>query len=202
MMTTKPAALDVSDIPTYGFGHRSLQWWATASMMLIEGMVFAMIIMSYIYLKGRVPHWPPSGQSPDLLWGSVNTVVLLASCVPNALANSAAKRFDLAKVRLWMAACMIFGLAFNIIRFVEFGALNVRWDSNAYGSIVWVLLGFHTTHVLTDLLDTGVLTALVFFGPMDEHKFVDVSENTVYWYFVVLTWLPIYALIYFAPRIV
>ena len=132
----------------------------------------------------------------------MNTVVLLVSCVPNALAKSAAERFDLARVRLWMAACMIFGLAFNVIRFVEFGALNVRWDSNAYGSIVWVLLGFHTTHVLTDLLDTGVLTALVFFGPMDEHRFVDVSENAVYWYFVVLSWLPIYALIYFAPRIV
>ena len=128
--------------------------------------------------------------------------MLLASCLPNALAKSAAERFDLANVRLWMAACMIFGLAFNVIRFVEFGALNVRWDSNAYGSIVWVLLGFHTTHVLTDLLDTGVLTAVTFFGPMDEHRFVDVSENTVYWYFVVLSWLPIYALIYFAPRIV
>jgi heme/copper-type cytochrome/quinol oxidase subunit 3 len=202
VVTATSVALDVSEIQTYAFGHRSLMWWGTACMMAIEGMVFAMLIMSYIYLKGRVPHWPPSGPPPDLLWGTVNTVVLLVSCVPNALAKAAAERFDLAKVRLWMAACMIFGLAFNVIRFVEFGALNVRWDSNAYGSIVWVLLGFHTTHVLTDFLDTGVLTALVFFGPMDEHRFVDVSENTVYWYFVVLSWLPIYALIYFAPRIV
>ena len=195
-------ALDVSEVQTYGFSHRSLQWWATASMMAIEGAVFAMIIMSYIYLKGRVPHWPPSGLPPRLFWGTLNTIVLIGSCLPNALAKVAAERFDLAKVRLWMAACMIFGVAFNVIRFVEFGALNVRWDSNGYGSIVWVLLGFHTTHVLTDLLDTGVLTMLVFFGPMDEHRFVDVSENTVYWYFVVLSWLPIYALIYFAPRIV
>jgi heme/copper-type cytochrome/quinol oxidase subunit 3 len=43
---------------------------------------------------------------------------------------------------------------------------------------------------------------MVFFGPMDEHRFVDVSENSLYWYFVVLTWLPIYGFIYFAPRIV
>lgn len=195
-------ALDVSAIPTYAFGHRSLMWWGTASMMVIEGMVFAMIIMSYIYLKGRVPHWPPSGPGPDLLWGTVNTVVLLLSCVPNALTKKAAERFDLAGVRLWLTICMVFGFAFNIIRFVEFGALNVRWDSNAYGSIVWVLLGFHTVHVITDVLDTGVLTVLTFVGPMDEHKFVDVAENTMYWYFVVLTWLPIYAVIYFAPRIV
>src|SRR4051812_15992133 len=30
-------ALDVSAIPEYGFGHRSLLWWATAGMMIIEG---------------------------------------------------------------------------------------------------------------------------------------------------------------------
>ena len=202
MMTTKAAALDVSDIPTYWFGHRSLQWWATASMMLIEGMVFAMIIMSYVYLKGRVPHWPPSGPGPDLFWGTLNTVILVVSCLPAALAKKAAERFDLPKVRLWMAIALAFALAFNIVRAFEFTALNVRWDSNGYGSIVWVLLGFHTTHVLTDFLDSAVLTVLTFVGPMDEHKFVDVSENSLYWYFVVLTWLPIYALIYYAPRIV
>jgi cytochrome c oxidase subunit I+III len=201
-MSEARAALDVSEIPTYGFGHRSLLWWGTACMMVIEGMVFAMLIMSYLYLKGRVPYWPPAAPSPDLLWGSVNTAVLVASCVPNALAKSAAERFDLAKVRLWLAVCLIFAAAFNIIRFVEFGALNVRWDSNGYGSIVWVLLGFHTTHVVTDLLDSIVLAALIFFGPVDEHRFVDVSENAMYWYFVVLSWLPIYALIYFAPRLV
>jgi len=37
-------ALDVGELPTYGFGHRSLLWWATASMMLIEGMVFAIAL--------------------------------------------------------------------------------------------------------------------------------------------------------------
>jgi cytochrome c oxidase subunit I+III len=35
---------------------------------------------------------------------------------------------------------------------------------------------------------------------MEGKRFVDVSENAVYWYFVVLSWLPIYAVIYGAPR--
>jgi cytochrome c oxidase subunit III len=194
-------ALDVSAIPEYGFGYRSLLWWATASMMVIEGMVFAMVIVSYVYLKGRTPHWPPSGPSPDLFWGTLNTIVLLASTVPNQFAKKAAERFDLGGVRLWLAVCLVFALAFNIIRFVEFQHLNVRWDSNAYGSVVWVLVGFHTVHVLTDFLDSGVLTALIFVGPVDEHRFVDVSENALYWYFVVLTWLPIYAVVYFGSRV-
>jgi cytochrome c oxidase subunit III len=194
-------ALDVSEIQDYAFGHRSLMWWGTACMMVIEGMVFAMIMMAYIYLKGRVPHWPPSGPPPDLLWGTVNTVVLLASCVPNALAKAAAERFDLAKVRLWMAACMMFGLAFNIIRFVEFGALNVRWDSNAYGSAVWLLLVLHTVHLFTDFYDTLVLWILMRTGPIEGKRFLDVSENAFYWYFVVIAWVPLYAIVYLAPRL-
>jgi heme/copper-type cytochrome/quinol oxidase subunit 3 len=46
-----------------------------------------------------------------------------------------------------------------------------------------------------------VLTAVLFFAPVDEHRFVDVSENALYWYFVVLTWLPIYAVVYFGSRV-
>ena len=202
MSAPSTRALDVSELPTFGFGHRSILWWATMCMIAVEGTVFALSITSYVYLKGRVPHWPPGVDVPALRWGTLNVIILLLSTVPNQLAKNAAEHFDLPRVRLWMMVCMVFALAFNIVRFLEFGALNVRWDTNAYGSITWLLLGLHAVHVLTDFLDSGVLTAVVFCGPMDEHRFVDVSENTMYWYFVVASWLPIYALIYLAPRLV
>ena len=64
-----------------------------------------------------------------------------------------------------------------------------------------MFLSFHTTHILTDVLDTGVLAALLFLGPIEERRFVDTAENAVYWYFVVLVWLPIYGVIYWAPRL-
>ncbi len=197
----RSVALDVGELPTYGFGHRSLLWWATMCMIAIEGTVFALAIASYIYLKGRNPHWPPAVGNPRLLWGTLNLIVLLVSAVPNQLAKNAAERFDLSGVRLWMAVALVFALAFNIIRFLEFSALNVRWDTNAYGSIVWFLLGLHTVHVVTDFGDSLVLGLLMFVGPVDENRFVDVSENAMYWYFVVLSWIPIYAVIYLAPRL-
>jgi heme/copper-type cytochrome/quinol oxidase subunit 3 len=127
--------------------------------------------------------------------------VLLASLLPNELAKNASERVDLAKVRLWLVVCLAFGIVFNAIRVYEFASLNVSWDTNAYGSVVWLLLGLHTTHILTDVIDTSVLTVLMFVGPVEEKRFVDVSENAVYWYFVVLTWLPIYGVIYWAPRL-
>lgn len=194
-------AIDVSPLPSFGFSHRAMLWWVTAGVMLIEGSMFALMIMNYLYLKGRNPHWPPTGEPPALLWGTLNTAVLLASLVPNELAKRAAERFDMRGVRRWMVVAILFAVAFNAIRVFEFRALNVWWDSNAYGSVVWTLLGLHTTHIVTDLLDSAVLAALFFAGPLEQKRFSDVSENAFYWYFVVLAWLPIYALIYFAPRV-
>ena len=202
-MTTHPRlALDVAPLPRYAFGHRSVLWWATLCMIAIEGMAFALVMTSYLYLKGRMPHWPDGVPEPRLLWGTVNVAIMIVSMVPNELTKRAAERFDRGAVKLWIAISVACALAFTAVRFFEFAALNVRWDTNAYGSVTWTLLGFHTVHVLTDLIDTIVLAAIMFVGPVDEHRFVDVSENAFYYYFVVLSWLPIYGLLYLAPRIV
>jgi cytochrome c oxidase subunit I+III len=104
-------------------------------------------------------------------------------------------------VRICLLASIAFGLVFSAVRGFEFAALNVQWDTNAYGSIIWALLALHTTHIGTDLADTMVLTALMFTRHGHGRRFVDVSENSFYWYFVVLTWLPIYAVIYLVPRV-
>jgi heme/copper-type cytochrome/quinol oxidase subunit 3 len=199
---SRAAALDVSALSTHAFGHRSVMWWATMCMVAIEAMAFALAITSYLYLKGRVPHWPPSGPSPGIFWGTLNVGILIVSAWPNLLAKKAAEKFDLRGVQLWMTVALAFALAFNIVRFVEFRHLNVRWDSNAFGSVTWFLLGLHTVHVLTDFMDSTVLAAVMFCGKVDETRFVDVSENAMYWNFVVISWLPIYAVIYLAPRIV
>ena len=202
---TSPArrfALDVAPLPTYGFGHRSILWWATICMIAIEAMAFALVITSYLYLKGRVPHWPAAVPVPGLFWGTVNLAIMIVSMVPNELTKRAAERFDRGSVKLWITASAALAIAFTIVRFLEFSTLNVRWDTNAYGSVTWTLLGFHTVHVLTDVVDTIVLAAIMFVGPVDEHRFVDVSENSFYYYFVVLTWLPIYGVLYLAPRLV
>jgi cytochrome c oxidase subunit III len=129
-------------------------------------------------------------------------VLLLASAVPNALAKKAAEKIDLRGVRVWLVVAILVGVGFNIIRAFEFLHLNVTWTNDAYGSVVWTLLGLHTVHIATDVVDTCVLTALMFVGPVEEQRFVDVEENAIYWYFVVFTWLPIYGVIYWAPRII
>jgi heme/copper-type cytochrome/quinol oxidase subunit 3 len=195
-------ALDVSGLPPGAFGSRALTFWGTLGIVFIEGTAFALAIGMYFFLVSRSPAWPPGGVAPpDLTWGTLNTLILLASALPNELARRAAEHVDLRRVQIWLVVCLAFAVAFNVVRFFEFAHLNVSWDRNAYGSIVWLLMGLHTTHIITDFLDSTVLTTLMFTGPVEEHRFVDVEENAVYWYFVVLAWLPIYGVIYWAPRL-
>jgi cytochrome c oxidase subunit 1/cytochrome c oxidase subunit I+III len=158
---------------------------------MIEGSMFVLVVIVYFVLRLRAAEWPFSLPPPSLTYGTWMTVVLLISAVPNMMAKHAAERLDLPKARTMMVVCCAFGLAVTAIRVFEFTGLNCRWDSNAYGSIVWVIMGLHTTHVVTDVVDTIVLTALIFTAHANPRRLVDVSENALYWNFIILTWLPI-----------
>lgn len=198
---TTQLVLDVRTLPSFAFGHRSLMWWSTMGLMLIEGTVFAIAVMMVFYLRARAPAWPMAADPPQLLWGTLNTLVLLVSLWPNQLAKNAAERGDRSRAALWLSACLVASVAFLVIRGFEFASLNVSWYANAYGSVVWLLLGLHTTHLITDTVDTAVLAVLLFTGPFEGKRLVDVSENALYWYFVVLSWLPVYGVIYWASRL-
>src|SRR5205085_10066778 len=156
----------------------------------------------YLYLMSAAATWPINSPWPDLLPGTVVTLMLIASVVPNYLVSKWAEQQDLRKVRIGMVMMSLAGIAPLIVRGFEFPALNVNWDSNAYGSSVWILLGLHTTHIITDVVDTLVLAALMFTGHADNpRRFGDVQDNAMYWNFVVVTWLPIYGCIYWIPRL-
>ncbi|MBI2769819.1 MAG: cytochrome c oxidase subunit 3 [Burkholderiales bacterium] len=170
-------------------------------MIAVEATVFALAIATYFYLRSHADTWPLAGKPPDLLWGTLNTVLMLASALPNHLAKRAAEAHQLRKVQLWVSICLAMSLLFLVLRVFEFRALNTGWDSNAYGSIVWTLLGLHTLHLATDFYDSAILTLLLFIGPLEGKHMLDVSENSFYWYFVVLAWVPIYLVIYWAPRL-
>jgi len=192
--------LDVSALPDYAFGHQGLIWWGTVGFMVIEGSLFIMSLVTYFVFRTRVDEWPPAQPNPDATLATVNTLVLLVSLLPNALAKKAAEQMDLRGVHRWMFVMLLFGAVFLTIRAFEFSALATMWDSNAYGSIVWFIMGLHSAHLLTDVVDSAVLLALMYTRHVEPKRFVDVSENSLYWYFIVFSWIPVYVTIYFAPR--
>jgi cytochrome c oxidase subunit III len=194
--------LDLAKLPMHGLGAASVTWWGTLAFMLIEGTGFALAIAVYLYLMSLAATWPIDAPKPDLLPGTLVTLILLASLIPNLLMSRWAEQQNLDKLRIGMVVMSLFGIAPLVVRFFEFPALKINWDTNAYGSIVWTLLGLHTTHILTDLVDTLVLAALMFTRHGNNtRRFGDVQDNAMYWNFVVATWLPIYGCIYWIPRL-
>jgi heme/copper-type cytochrome/quinol oxidase subunit 3 len=194
--------LDLTKLPPHGLGLASLTWWGTLAFMLIEGTGFALSIVVYLYLMSLPQQWPLNAPPPDLLPGTSLTALLMASLVPNILIARWARQQNLAKVRSGLIIMSLLGVAPLIIRIFEFPAMHISWDQNAYGSIVWVMLGLHTTHIMTDLIDTLVLTCLMFSRHGDNpRRYGDVSDNAMYWNFVVATWLPMYVCLYWVPRL-
>jgi heme/copper-type cytochrome/quinol oxidase subunit 3 len=209
MASTAPSpqpnfALDLEPLETHAFGNRSLTWWGIVAFFLIEGTAFALAIAAYFFLMSWDHAWPPPPLNPpDLLAGTLFTIVILVSEIPNTLIKWAAEKYALPRVRGLLVLMSLIGLVLLVVRAFEFNSLNVFWYQNAYGSAIWMLLVLHTTHIVTDWVDTLVLAALMFTPHGTEgRRFVDCSENAVYWRFVWLCWLPIYALIYWLPRLV
>jgi cytochrome c oxidase subunit III len=195
-------ARDLSDLPTFGFGPRTLTWWGTLGFMALEGSGFVLAVGSYLYLMTLAPKWPLNAAQPDYGPGTVVALLLVISMPLNMLLSRWARQQDMPKVRWGLIGMSILGIAPLIVRWFEFPALLVRWDSNAYGSVVWFLLGLHTAHLITDVGDTLVLTALMFTRHgYNGRRFSDVSDNAFYWDFVVLSWLPIYFVLYWLPRL-
>jgi cytochrome c oxidase subunit 3 len=194
--------VDLSDLPMHAGGSASATWWGTLGFMLLEGSGFALVIAIYVYLMGLAPVWPPGGQAPDLFAGTAVTVVLLASLVPNHWIVRWAEAREIRKVRIAIVVMAVLGVLPLVLRFFEFASLNVSWDDNAYGSILWLMLGLHTTHLVTDVGETVVIAALM--ATRHGHnprRLGDVQDNALYWTFVVLTWLPVYLCIYWVPRL-
>ena len=192
---------DISRLPASGFRSHSLWGWAAMAFMLMEGTGFALAGAAYIYLMGGAERWPLEGPPPDLLWGTLMTVLLLASLPPTFALSRAARRREVGPTQRWAVVVFLLNALALVVRGFEFPHLNIRWDQDAYGSITWALMLLHTTHLVTDFIDTLFVTLLLFTHPVDSERFSDVDDDAVYWTFVVAAWIPIYLLVYWAPRL-
>ena len=194
-------ALDVSEYPDIAFGHRDLMWWGTVGFMVIEGFTLALCLVVYLYLWKNFETWPPAGtEVPTLLAPTVQLAVMLASLPLMNRMQRAAQRFDLRAVRLALAASSALIVAMCVLRALELRALHVRWDTNAYGSAQWLVVGTHGTLLLVEAVEMIGMAAVFWFGATEEKHFSDVADVALYWEFLVLAWLPVYVLCFLGPR--
>jgi cytochrome c oxidase subunit III len=212
-MTTTAAArhvLDVSHLPKAALDHRSPIWWGNLMMMLIETTMFAITIAAYFYLRLNFDQWPPVQSNflppnfhpvPDLGIPTVNLLVMLASTAPMVFADRRALRIDRRGVTVGLVACIALGLVAITLRWFEFHALKFRWDDNAYGSLVWLILGLHLTHLIAGTCENSVMLAWLLVHGLDKKHARDVRVGALYWYWIAATWVVLFAIVFIYPRL-
>jgi cytochrome c oxidase subunit III len=201
MKSLRPAG-DIGHLPTVTFGHRSLMWWGTLGFMVIEGWTVALLVASYFYIRQNYEAWPPLRTPyPSLLIPTINLAILLVSLIPARIAQRKATQLDGPAVKRWLVIMSVICVLALVLRWWELWAINTRWDTTAYGTAAWVIVGFHTSLLALDIIDTLGLTLFWHIKRMPVKAFSDTSDNSFYWYFTVGIWIPIYLIVYVGPRI-
>jgi cytochrome c oxidase subunit III len=193
--------IDVSGLPETTFDSSGVLWWGNCVMFAIEATTFVIVWAVYAYLRLREPDWPPGrDEMPRLLWGTLSAVATILVGFLAYHADRAARRKRIVPIRRNLVFLVLSGLVLIALRAAEMKALAFKWDSHAYGSVVWVTLGLHLCHLIACTLESLVVAIVFYVGPVFEKHLLDVRVTGLYWYFVVAMWLPTYALIYLVPR--
>lgn len=203
--------LDVSDLPASAFDVRAPLWWGNTLMILIETTTVALTIATYFYLHRNYALWPPPNgnvlppirnTNPDLLLSTSNTALLLLSLLPAIWIDRSARAGDRTAVVIGLALLFVIGIGANLLRAFGFEAIHFKWYDNAYGSIVWLMLGLHMTYLVAGTMEFFVMLLWLALHPMDEKRALDITLCSAYWYWVVATWVVLYIVIYFTPRVI
>ena len=193
--------LDVSGLPTHAFGHRAPLWWGVILMVAIEATAMGLLLVSYFYVRGNYDVWPPTPLSPAAFRLAVIEALILAASFPAiVICARAARREQLAPTRRWLVVATALGAAMLVVRGFEIPNIPFHWAQHAYGSVFWMIFGLHIAHVLTGVLENAMLIALLWTGPVEKKHFGDIEASALLWYFVVLEWVPAFAILYLEPR--
>jgi len=186
------------------FSHHAPSWWGNRLMIFIEGAAFAILAASYFYIWWNFDAWPPPRTHlPDLGIPSINLLVLAVSAAPFWNAARLAQRHERpVVVGAWLTLSGLFGLGAIVFRVFEFKALHTRFDSNAYGSITWAILAVHFAHLLAGTLETLLIALAMLVGPVEKKHYADATVVAVYWYFIVISWVALYMIVFIAPRVI
>lgn len=159
----------------------------------------------------HIAFWPPIGIKPLIPWKIplLNTFVLIGSGVTVTWAHKAVKihnklsyddrRWD------WVLDEGVFALGWTIFLGVCFTALQVYeyyWASfsirdGIYGSTFFLLTGFHGMHVIAGTIFLVVcLFRLRYLHFRYKHFHFGLDAAVLYWHFVDVVWIVVFALIY------
>ena len=193
-------------------------------LLLSDTFIFSCFLLSYMTarMSTTVP-WPnPSevfalrigGEQVPLILIAIMTFVLISSSGTMAMAVNFGYRGDRAKTAALMLATAAFGATFVGMQAFEWTKLIVEgvrpWanplGAPQFGSTFFMITGFHGTHVTIGVVFLLVIARKVWRGDFDTKRrgfftsrkgnYEIIEITGLYWHFVDLVWVFIFALFY------
>lgn len=161
-----------------------------------EVMFFAGLFAAYFVLRSENDPWPPAGTHLDVAQAALSTVLLLTSSFTMHLAVRAAERDDHRRVGRWLAVTLTLGALFLVNLGLEWWSLDFQLDTDAYGTIYYLITGFHGLHVLGGLVLMLSVAGLVLGRGSRAPIGPSVAVTGYYWHFVDAVWIAVFLTLY------
>lgn len=155
---------------------------------------------------GTWPNLGPAGVVPEFktvgpFWlPTINTALLLTSGLTLTIAHHALRVGQRGKTIFWLALTVVLGFTFVGCQAYEYmhaySDLGLRFDSGAYGSLFYMLTGFHGFHVILGSVFLTVILIRLIKGHFTANQHFGFEGAAWYWHFVDVVWLGLYLFVY------
>jgi len=200
-MSTLQAARE-RQLPKLLVGDASASWWAMWLVLATETSLFAALLFSYFYLALGTSPWPPTGiKLPELALPAIGTSLLLSSTLPMAWAQISIRRGQQAGLLVGLMVSFAMGALFLGLQLVELAAKDFQPQTNAYGSVLFTIVGLHGVHVVVGLLISAVVQLRAWLGHFSARRHSAIENLALYWYFLALLSTVIFILLDVSPHV-
>ena len=190
--------------PNTGLSHEKMTMWAFLGS---ECLLFGALISTYLLLRNRpstldIDVGPQANELFDIPFTSVSSFVLLMSSLTMVLAVQAITKGDDRQTRLWLATTALFGIIFiggQVFEFTIFYREGLGYTTNVSGSAFYTLTGFHGVHVSLGIVMLVSLHVMSSRGRLTQKNAETVEIVGLYWHFVDIVWIVIFAVVYLIP---
>jgi cytochrome c oxidase subunit 3 len=142
--------------------------------------------------------WPPLGIETIYPWGLplLNTIILVSSGIGVTYAHRSILCGDRNGVINGLSYAIFLGVLFTLIQLYEYNTASFNINDSIYGSLFYVLTGFHGLHVIFGTVFLFVTLIRHFkYHLLVEHHF-GLEASIWYWHFVDVVWLFVFTFLY------